>query len=76
MTSLFPPRESLVVTSRRGRETRGPFFYGARDSQPRENPCDMRQCVLPVYNKIERAYTSQLYHSGSKNGLTKPLYRF
>ncbi len=29
MTSLFPPRESLVVTSRWGRETREPFFYGA-----------------------------------------------
>jgi hypothetical protein len=28
MTSLNPPRESLVVTSRLGRETREPFFYG------------------------------------------------
>jgi hypothetical protein len=28
MTSLFPPRESLVVTSRLRRETREPFFYG------------------------------------------------
>jgi hypothetical protein len=28
MTSLFPPRESLVVTSRLGREPRDPFFYG------------------------------------------------
>jgi hypothetical protein len=28
MTSLFPPRESLVVTSRQGPETREPFFYG------------------------------------------------
>ncbi len=30
MTSLFPPRESLVVTSHPGwgRETREPFFYG------------------------------------------------
>ncbi len=28
MTSLFPPRESLVVASWLGRETREPFFYG------------------------------------------------
>ncbi len=28
MTSLFPPRESLVVTSGWGRETREPIFYG------------------------------------------------
>ncbi len=33
MTSLYPPRESLAVTSRLGRETPEPFFYGVLVSQ-------------------------------------------
>jgi hypothetical protein len=36
MTSLFPPRESLVVTSRSwGWETREPFFYGVQSAECR-----------------------------------------
>ncbi len=38
MTSLFPSMESLIVTSRLGRETRELFFYGVRTGQLPTSP--------------------------------------
>jgi hypothetical protein len=57
MTSLFPPRESLVVTSRLGRETREPFFtvYASRVRKHRSgmlHPLDTLSKARIVLGKI------------------------
>ncbi len=53
MTSLFPPRESLVVTSRWGRETREPFFYGADTV----NDCFIMQNEIRIPRLLVLEYT-------------------
>jgi hypothetical protein len=39
MTSLFPPRESLVVTSRLGTGNSPSFFYGAYTEKGADTKC-------------------------------------
>ncbi len=66
MTSLFPPRESLVVTSRLGTGNSRTFFYGVHSFAPKYCRKDQRSCDGQGTSYITASAVC-MWSSGKKN---------